>query len=98
MLNKVNELLIICQRLEENEFVGSLANLTELLYKWQDCRDKLSLSSNRSEIDRAESALYLLATYYARGEQSDFLAQLEAFKSAIRHIAKAQEFSVDNIF
>mgnify|MGYP000903199929 CR=1 FL=1 len=81
VLNKIDKLLIICQRLEDDEFSGSLKNLTELL----------------NEIDRAESALYLLATYYARGEQSDFLAQLETFKSALRHIAQAQKFTLENV-
>lgn len=98
VVNKVNDLLIICQRLESNEVGSSISDLNELLYEWDKCSGKLSLSINHSEIDRAESALFLLASYYACDDASDFLAQLETFKSALRHISSAQQFSLDNIF
>jgi hypothetical protein len=98
VFNKVDELLILCQRLEENEFGGSLKPLNDLINNWDECRNKLALSISHNEIDRAESALYLLASYYALGEQVDFLAQLENFKSALRHILNYQEFSFHNIF
>ena len=97
--SKIERLLTLCEAIESKS-AGDDADalLEQLLSDWDDCRDKLSLSISHEEIDRAESALFMLASYYFSGRDADFRAQLQSFKSALRHIADAQEFSAGNIF
>lgn len=91
--NRIDELLYVCEKLES----GSSDLLTdELTSRWQNCRDIISLTTHRSEMERAESAILSLEHYL--DVPSDYNTQLAILISILEHIKSAQSFSLDNIF
>lgn len=66
-----------------------------LLSEWQSCRAVISLSINRSELDRAENALCALSAFTPGSDA--FNAKLSEFICAIRSIRDAQCLSLENI-
>lgn len=91
--NRVDEMLSVCQKLQRG---GSAILTDELLLRWQDCRDIISLTTHRSEIERAENAMLSLEHYL--DVPADYNTQLAILISILDHIKSAQSFSLDNIF
>lgn len=90
---RVDEMLSVCEKLKSD----SSALLTdELISRWQDCRDILSLTTHRGEIERAENAVLSLEYYI--DTPADYSTQLSILISVLEHIGSSQHLSFENIF
>ncbi len=89
LIPRLDELISLCE-----DKSGS-PDLEKLISRWQDCRRVISLSVNRSELDRAENALCGLSAF--EPSSPDFQAKLRELISALHSIRDAQCFSLDNI-
>ena len=87
--NRIDDLLLLCDEVGKDS-----PALESLLSGWQDCRDILSLSVNRSELDHAEDALCDLVS---DPDGDDFNAKLNELRNALTHIADAQRLTLGNI-
>ena len=91
--SKTEEILDICEEIKR----GSSAHDTDdIMSVWQSCRDIISLSTHRNDVERAENALFVVMNF-ERGSE-DFDSQLETLISALEHIHESQSFSLENIF
>lgn len=87
---KTDKLLDICTKIEN----GSLEPET-LASSWQDCRDIISMSVIKTELDGIEDALCRLLS---ETDTSERLIALCQFKKAVARIADSQKPTADNIF
>ena len=90
---RVEEMLSVCENLKSSSH--TMLN-DELLMRWYDCRDIISLTTHRSEIDRAENALLSLKNNL--NHPNEYYSHLSILISVLEHIRDSQSFSVDNIF
>lgn len=85
-------MLYVCEILKSD----SSAHLTdELISRWENCRDIISLTTHRNVIDRAENAILSLPHYL--DIPSDYQTQLSILISILENIKSSQYFGIDNI-
>ena len=90
---KTDILLDICEILKND---NSAETTEELLGAWQNCRDIISMSTHRNDLERAENAIYSL--HNLRNVPGDYYSHLDILISALEHIRASQCFSIENIF
>ncbi len=93
LTSRIDEILTMCETLK----YGSSADGTEkILDAWQNCRNVVSLSTHRNDIERVENALFAVTAF--ESDTGDFKSQLDILISALEHIRDSQSFTLENIF
>ena len=85
-------MLTLCDQLKN----GSSAETEKLLDSWQNCRNIVSLSTHRNDVERVENSLFAIIAFET--DTGDFKSQLEILTSALEHIRDSQSFTLENIF
>ena len=93
LTTRINEMLTLCETLKN----GTPTDETEkILDAWQNCRNVVSLSTHRNDIERIENALFAVTVF--ESDTGDFKSQLDILISALEHIRDSQSFTLENIF
>lgn len=85
-------MLYVCEILKSD---SSAHSTDELISRWENCRDIISLTTHRNVIDRAENAILSLPHYL--DAPNDFQAQLSILMNILKSIKNSQRFGIDNI-
>ncbi len=96
ILNKTGELLALSSKVTLQQ--NSPSAYEPLLSAWTGCRKVLSLTVNRNDLERAESALYAAVVSQRSGDRAEARVQLIQFRRAVEQIAGRRRFSYDSIF
>lgn len=91
--NKLDELLVLCDDIKNSSSPDAVEELTAA---WENCRDIISLSIHRSDLERVESALLALDKYY--DSKSDFAYQLSLLNAALTNIRDNQHIKLNSVF
>lgn len=90
---RVKDLISLCDELY-NE--SSATKIDRLISEWQSCKDIISFSVHKGDVERADNAISAIQSY--RNHPDDFRYYLTVFRAALNTIARSNRISADVVF